>query len=101
MHDFELVRFEPQGFIANSEHYLMTGAWADGSKLMGSILQGMKTELVRYGEPHPPIPEITVDWLFKNLPVRLWWAFAGLLFTALGIGVALGQTTFVKELFYK
>jgi hypothetical protein len=40
-------------------------------------------------------------WLVHNVPVTFWVWFAGLLIGAIVIGITVGQTTLVKELFKK
>ncbi|MBM3888485.1 MAG: hypothetical protein FJ388_05090 [Verrucomicrobia bacterium] len=101
MHDFERIRFEPEGFIANSEHHLMTRAWDRGTSLLNSLLHGMKKELLRFGKLEEAAEEITVEWLLKHLPLKLWLSLASLLLAAFAAGVSLGQTTFIRELFGK
>ena len=53
----------------------------------------------------PPATEmpraVTLAWLFKHLPVTAWLVLAGSLITAFGLGVTLGRTTFVGEIFGK
>ena len=46
----------------------------------------------------PPDEKITIDWLMKHVPFRLWASFAGLLLGAFGAGVTVGQFSFVREL---
>jgi len=61
----------------------------------------MRTELITFGEPFAISEEITIDWLFKHLPPKIWWALGSLLLAAFGAGVTLGRTTFMRELFHK
>jgi hypothetical protein len=96
-HDLELLRFEPQEGIYNSEHYKMTGAWKDGCVHLAELLRAMKTELSVYGESDQRREARSIPWLLKNMSWEAWAALAGLLLTAVSLGVALGQTTFVKE----
>jgi len=61
----------------------------------------MRKELTTFGEPAAMPDEITVEWLLKHLPPKLWFALASLLLAAFGAGVTLAQTTFIRELFHK
>ena len=45
--------------------------------------------------------EITVEWLFKHVPPKIWWALLSMLAVVFGAGATLGRTTFVRELFHK
>lgn len=101
MHDMEQIRFSPKGFIADSQNIEMTGAWKNGHKLLDHMLHAMRKELLAFGVPAMITEEITVDWLLKRLPPKLWLAFASLLLAVFGAGVTLGQTTFIRELFHK
>jgi hypothetical protein len=45
------------------------------------------------------LPEkVTLAWLFGNVPVSVWLSLGGAIITAFVLGVAAGQTTFIKEL---
>ena len=65
------------------------------------MLRAMRKELTTFGEPMTLPEEITIEWLFKHLPAKLWLALASLLVAAFGAGVTLAQTTFIRELFHK
>ena len=46
------------------------------------------------------LPEtVTVDWLRRHVSASMWTKAAALLVSAFTLGVAVGQTTFVRELF--
>jgi hypothetical protein len=48
------------------------------------------------------LPEkVTMVWLVHNVPVTVWFWFVSLVLGAIVLGVAVGQTTFVKELLNK
>lgn len=96
-HDVELIRFEPQGGIYNSEHYKMTGAWKEGCDQLAELLRAMKTDLSVYGESEQKKEALSVPWLLKNMSWEAWAGLTGLLLSAVSLGVALGQTAFVKE----
>ena len=99
MNDFELTRFEPEGFIANSDHYLMTGAWKHGHKQLDHLLNAMRRELTQYGDTTNLPAAITTEWLLKNLPWKIWMTLISFLIAVFAAGVTLGQTTFIRELF--
>jgi hypothetical protein len=42
--------------------------------------------------------KVTLRWLFDNLPWDLWAWFLGIVLTAVGAGIALGQVGVVREL---
>lgn len=44
--------------------------------------------------------QITFSWLFKHAPIKLWIASGGMLLAALGLGIKLGQTSFIREFIY-
>jgi hypothetical protein len=96
--DFELIRFRPDGLIANKEHHLMTGAWEQGCRNSAELLRAMKTELTVFGENQTNDGDITISWLIKNMPWEAWTALGTLVVTAFTAGAALASTTFVKEL---
>jgi hypothetical protein len=76
MHDIQQIRFAPKGFIADSQNFEMTEAWKHGHKLLDHMLHAMRKELLTFGEPATTLEEITVDWLFKHLPPKIWLALA-------------------------
>jgi len=97
-HDFELIRFKPEGLIANSEHYLMTGAWEQGVKTLSELLRAMKTELSVFGQNEQKTDAATIPWLLKNMSWEAWTALGTLVVSAFTAGVALAHTSFIKEL---
>lgn len=101
MHDIEQIRFTPKGFIADSQNFHMTGAWKDGHRLLNHLLHAMRKELTTFGDPAAIGDEVTLEWIFKHLPIKLWLALISLLLAAFGAGVSLGQTTFIRELFHR
>jgi hypothetical protein len=101
MHDLDLIRFAPDGFICNSEHYLMTGAWKEGIRVTTMLLKAMNKELLTFGPVTSKEPKITWESLWQRLPLSMWFALGSLILTVFAAGVALGQTTFIKELFGK
>jgi hypothetical protein len=97
-HDIKLIRFNPKGVIANSESYIMTGAWKQGHRDLAELLRAMKTELSVFGDPAKEPKDITLIWLIKNTPWEAWTLIGTIIVSAFGLGFSLAQTTFFKEL---
>ena len=97
------IRFRPVGIIYNTGHYKNREAWDEGATRMESLLSSMRHDLTTYGNPPSPdgsdLPDpVSLGWLFRNVSWKVWTWFVAALITAFTLGVALGNTTFVREL---
>ena len=45
--------------------------------------------------------KVTLAWLYRRVPVKIWGTLAGFIVAAFLGGVSLGQTTFIRELLGK
>jgi hypothetical protein len=61
------------------------------SKKMKSKKDAAKPEM-------PPDEKITLDWLMKHVPFKLWVSFAAILLFVFSAGITAGQLSFVREL---
>lgn len=99
--------FEPQGVLYNTGHYKNDQAWDIGTDNLKEIIERAYDEWKNYGptEHHPKtgkieIPkDVTFTELWSIFPAKLWVVLFGFLTAAFGLGITLGGTTFIKELF--
>jgi hypothetical protein len=96
------IHFRPTDAIYNTEHYMNRAAWNDGVTRLGTVLHSMHHEISDFGLPAEDVvggPErVTMSWLLTHVSWSVWAWFIGALVTAFTLGVALAQTTFVREL---
>jgi uncharacterized protein YlbG (UPF0298 family) len=84
--------------------------YEEGLEHAKSIITSFMDEVERYWEEEgpilnsshhlPPPEKVTIPWLFKHVPVRLWIAALGLLIAAFLAGVSSTRLTLVKEIFH-
>jgi hypothetical protein len=97
---FCALEFVPRDVIYNTGHYKYKEYWSTASTQFRSLLAEMRDDLALFGSPGSSgtLPDkITVPWLIHNVSWEIWVWFFGLLATAFGLGVALSQTTLIKE----
>lgn len=96
------IHFRPTDGIYNTEHYMNRAAWNDGVKRLRAVLHSMYHEISDFGLPAEDVaggPErVTMSWLVTHVSWSVWAWFVGALITAFTFGVALAQTTFVRQL---
>jgi len=99
------ISFHPQEAIYNREHYRNKEAWNAGTRQLLKTCESMQLDFrltiettITKGELTPP-EKVTIPWLVKHVPWALWVSAVGALLAAFIAGVALGRTTFIKELF--
>jgi len=84
--------------------------YEEGLEHAESIINSCIDEIKRYWEENGPpsilprelLPpeKVTIPWLLKHVPVRLWLAVLGLLFAAFLIGVNSTRISIVREIFH-
>jgi hypothetical protein len=100
--ELDSILFRPVGGIYNTGHYMNTGVWNAGVKQLDHILKSMLLEcrLPTSSDLNPP-EKVTIRWLLEHVPWQTWIWLAGAMLAIFTLGVTMGQTTFIKQLFYK
>lgn len=105
---YEIARslyFSPQGSIYNTGHYKNDEAWDYGTKGLKEVLDRAFDEYRNYGprdlkNGKIEIPKnVTFLELWRIFPAKLWITIFGIVMAAFTLGIAVGRTTFIKELF--
>lgn len=84
--------------------------YEEGLEHAESIITSFIDEIKRYWKddgpasisPHelPPPEKVTIPWLVKHVPVRLWLAVLGLLLTAFLVGINSTRLSIIREIFH-
>ena len=77
----------------------MTGAWRQGVHDLSMLLNGMKKELSTFGPPVAEETEMTWEAFWRRLPWKMRAALVTFIVAVFSAGVAVGNTTFIRELF--
>ena len=99
--ELQSVLFEHPTIMYNTGHYMIKEHWNAGIQHLGSILRSMEYELElssqKASEPEPP-SKITIQWLWKHVPVTLWAAIATVFATVFVAGYTSGTSNLVPKL---
>jgi len=96
------LTFVPQDYIYNTGHYKNTEAWEIGISRFKGILEKVLYEIEfaeKLDKESVKYPDkVSVSWLVKNVPIKIWLTLASLLVTVFLSGIAFEQSDFYESI---
>ena len=98
--ELQSVMFKHPTIVYNTGHYKIKEEWSSGVQHFRSILNSMEYEIwlssKKTTEIEPPT-KITVQWLFKHVPISLWSSALAVIAAAFAAGYSSGTSNLIPK----
>jgi len=95
----EGVQFRDPRLTYNSGHHMNNDNWNGGAGRLQAAFEAMSYEIRLEKMPVPIIApqKMTLEWLFKHVPIKLWVGAVTALVTAFSLGYSAGKSDLLRQ----